>query len=169
MRARHNVDTHGPTNGSGFLGRALVVIGWSEMVDLPEWGIDQLKAKIDTGAHISAIHVDAIKRLPRNRVQFDVITEIDHRTHRMERVRIEAPIVRTARVRPTHGEDQERPVVSTVIRLGPIEQSIELSLVCRKHMRFRLLLGRLALKKHFLIDPTHANLLQRPSARRGDR
>ena len=141
-----------------------MVIGWSEIVELPDWGIKQLKAKIDTGAYTSAIHVDNIEEISSDRVRFDVIIEIDHQTHRMRRVTIEAPIVRTSFVRPSHGEQQERPVVATRIKLGPLERRIELSLVCRKRMRFRMLLGRSAVKGGFLIDPTHSSLLHQRSS-----
>jgi hypothetical protein len=160
MRARANSDSRQPHAADTF-GRAQLVIGWSEFVDLPEWNICHLKAKIDTGARTSAIHVDDIQLLPHDRVRFDVITEINHRTHQMKRVRIEAPLVRTARIRPSHGVEQQRPVVSTLLQLGPIERRIELSLVCRKRMRFRLLLGRLAIKG-LLINPTHGFLLPHP-------
>jgi hypothetical protein len=160
MRARGNSDSRHPHAADTF-GRAQLIIGWSEIVDLPEWNICRLKAKIDTGARTSAIHVDDIQLLKRDRVRFDVITEINRRTHQMQRVRIEAPVVRTARVRPSHGIEQQRPVVATLLRLGPIERRIELSLVCRKRMRFRLLLGRLAIKG-LLINPTHSFLLPHP-------
>lgn len=139
-----------------------MVVGWREPVDLPEWGITALKTKIDTGARTSAIHVANMEQLPGNRIRFDVIIAINRATHRTRGVRIEAPIVRTSRVRPSHGEEQSRPVVSTLMRLGPIERQIELSLVCRKRMLCRMLLGRTAIKGGFLIDPSHPTLLHHP-------
>ena len=38
-------------------------IGWIERIDLPEWGITELSAKIDTGARSSALHVDSIEEV----------------------------------------------------------------------------------------------------------
>lgn len=50
-----------------------VLIGWTEYVDLPEWNVTRLRAKIDTGARSSALHVEDIVELPRNRIKFDVV------------------------------------------------------------------------------------------------
>ena len=32
-----------------------LIIGWREMISIPEWGITKLRAKMDTGARSSAI------------------------------------------------------------------------------------------------------------------
>jgi hypothetical protein len=42
-----------------------VVIGWTEYVDLPDWGVRRSRAKVDTGALSSALHVENIRELPR--------------------------------------------------------------------------------------------------------
>lgn len=131
------------------------VIGWREWVALPEWGIPRVRAKIDTGARTSAIHVSSITRLEGGRLAFEVVTR-----ERPERrtVTVEADHVREARVRPSSGESQRRPVVRTLVRVGAWEREVEMSLVCREGMLCRMLLGRRALKG-LLVDPGAKDLL----------
>jgi len=126
-----------------------VLIGWTEMVDLPEWGIKRLRAKVDTGARTSALHVENIRELPRDHVSFDVVL---HRAKRDRRVHVKAPIVRRGRVRSSNGHQSNRIFVQTRIALGPVTRSIEVSLVDREQMVHRMLLGREALTGRFLID-----------------
>lgn len=118
---------------------ALLVAGWRERVDLPDWGVARLPAKLDTGARTSALHVDALHALPDGRVAFDVVLS---RTRAERRVRVEAEVVRTSRVRSSTGVVTLRHVVRTRLRLGPIEREIEINLVDRGRMIHRMLIGR---------------------------
>lgn len=141
-----------------------VLIGWNEYVDIPDWGIRRLRAKVDTGAKSSALHVENIEELPRDRVRFDVVL---HRVKRDRRVHVTTRIARRGRVRSSTGHYETRIFVRAPVRIGPVEQDVEVSLVDRERMIFRMLLGRTALAGRFLIDPDRRNLL-RPS-RRGKR
>lgn len=132
-----------------------VRIGWSELVDLPDWHIRGLRAKIDTGARSSALHVDGLKLLSRNRVAYQVVL---HRSDHDRRVRVVEKIVRRARVRSSTGDYTSRIFVKTRLRLAGVEREIEISLVDRGDMSFRMLVGRTALEGHFLVDPSHRNL-----------
>lgn len=138
------------------------VIGRREYVAFPEWGIRGVEAKIDTGARTSAIHVDNIKRLPGKRVRFDVVLS---RRKPDKCVRVEADLVRFTRVRSSTGHQQERFVVATRMRIGEIKRRIELSLVSRRQMLCRMLLGRTALKG-LLIDVDVKHLHGVPERRR---
>jgi hypothetical protein len=126
-----------------------VVIGWAEYVDIAEWGITHMRAKVDTGARSSALHVENIEELSSGRVRFDVRL---HRKHLDRRVTVEAPILRRGRVKPSSGHSQSRIFVKARVRIGPLERDIELSLVDRENMIFRMLLGRSALASDFLVD-----------------
>jgi len=134
-----------------------VVVGWNERVALPEWRIASLRAKVDTGARSSALHVDNLAPLPGRRVKFDIVVSDTGRRRR----HVVARVSRTGHVRSSTGHGAIRYFVRTMVRLGPIEREVELSLVDRSAMRFRMLLGRTALSG-LLVDPARAGLLGRP-------
>jgi len=139
-----------------------ILIGWTEFVDLPEWNVRKLRAKIDTGARSSALHVEGITELPRGRVRFDIIL---HRKKRDRRIHVVAKVQRRSRVRSSNGSTETRYFVRTRLRLGPIEQDVELSLVDRGKMIHRMLLGRSALAGPILIDVNH-RMLQSPKKKK---
>ncbi len=126
-----------------------VVIGWTELVDLPEWGVKRLRAKVDTGARTSALHVENIEVLPRGWVRFDVVV---HREKRDRHIHVKTKIRRRGRVRSSTGHQEQRIFVETTLKLGPIEKRVEVSLVDRQKMIHRMLLGRAALSGPILVD-----------------
>ncbi|MEX0876845.1 MAG: RimK/LysX family protein [Phycisphaerales bacterium] len=134
---------------------APAVIGWRERVDLPEWGLKRVRAKIDTGARTSAIDVSEIEELDDGRIRFRVVYH-----HEPERVTkwIYARQLRTSTVRPSHGTPHTRHVCLTPVRIGKIEREIEISLVSRRGMLCRMLLGRRSLDG-LLVDPHNKYLL----------
>eukprot|EP00903_Cladosiphon_okamuranus_P004231 g4229.t1 len=116
-------------------------------VDFPEWDI-KLKAKADTGAKSSAIDCAEIVELPGNRVRFTV--RLDRKERKL--VTLEEDIVLRKRVRSSTGHPTDRIFVETKLLLAGFEKKIIVSLVCRKRMIHRLLLGRGALGGDFLVD-----------------
>ena len=132
-----------------------LLVGWHERVALPDWGVSAIRAKIDTGARSSALHVDNLVATAGERVRFDlVVSESGRRRH------IEAKVVRTAHVRSSSGHGATRFFVRTRVCLGTIEREVELSLVDRSEMRFPMLLGRTALSG-VLVDPTRTRVLRK--------
>jgi hypothetical protein len=142
--------------------RPPVVIGWTEYVDFPEWHVKNVRAKIDTGARSSALHVDNIEMLPGGLVAFDVVRNRKSRQHR----RVLARVSRTGRVRSSSGHATQRIFVETTMRLGPVEKRIELSLTDRGSMIHRMLIGRSALGSSFLIDANKRLAFGKPERRR---
>jgi hypothetical protein len=136
-----------------------VVIGWAELVDIPQWNIRRLRAKMDTGARTSALHVENIVEVGEDRVRFDVRL---HRKKPDRRVTVEAPIVRRAQVRSSSGVSDDRIFVVARVLIGPKAQEIELSLVSRERMVFRMLIGRSALRQRFVIDPSRRYVIRAP-------
>jgi hypothetical protein len=138
------------------------VIGWSELVDLPDWGVRRLRAKVDTGARSSALHVENVEELPRDFVAFDVVL---HRKKRDRRIRVRTRIRRRGRVRSSTGHLTRRLFVETTLRIGPVEKTIEVSLVDRERMIHRMLLGRSALSGPLLVDVDRRDALGAPRRR----
>jgi hypothetical protein len=140
------------------------LIGWSEYVSFPDWGIDGIKAKVDTGARSSALHVENLEHHRDGTVSFDVIL---HRRNQDRRTRVRAKTLKQGRVRSSTGEFSERCFVCTRVQIGPVEKEIELSLVSRGDMLFRMLLGRKALEHDFVVEVSRRNLLtSRPRRRK---
>jgi hypothetical protein len=126
-----------------------VVVGWAEYVALPDWKIKRLRAKMDSGARNSALHVENIREVGNDRVRFDVRL---HRRHADRRVTVETTIKRRGRVRASSGQAEQRIFVTACVRIGSYEQDVELSLVDREKMIFRMLIGRSALGERYLVD-----------------
>jgi len=136
---------------------AATTIGWREWVALPELGVSAVKAKIDTGARSSSLHawdvtiVEGNGQGPRRpRVRF-----VLHPRQRdlAETVEAEVDLVAVRAVRSSNGEVENRPVIRTPVVIDGRRYAIELTLTRRDEMGFRMLLGRRALRRRFVIDP----------------
>ena len=136
---------------------ALDKIGWREWVSFPDLGVKTIKAKIDTGARTSALHVSHIRIVKGT----DIVKFKIHPVQRRARPVVEASakLIGQREIRSSNGEISERIVIETKIKIGKKIFPIELSLVNRDLMGFRLLLGRSALKNHFIVDPGKSFLL----------
>jgi hypothetical protein len=129
------------------------VIGWREWVRLPHWLDVPIKAKIDSGARTSSIHSFWTRRFTDGgapMVEF-VIHPLQRRA--APAFTCVAPIKDERWVRSSNGDREQRLVVETEARLGDITWPIELTLADRDVMGFRMLLGREAIRRRFLIDP----------------
>jgi len=123
------------------------IIGWREWVEFPEWSI-RMRAKVDTGARSSAIDCAQIIELPGDRVRFTI--RLDRKERKL--VTLEADIKLRKRVRSSTGEGLNRIFIETTLRLANVEKRIVVSLVCRKTMIHRFLLGREGLGGDFLVN-----------------
>lgn len=141
------------------------LIGWREWASFPNLGVDAIKAKIDTGAKTSAIHafdVTVTERRGRGAVEFSV-SPLQRRVRPF--VRCRALLIGRRRIRCSNGAVEERLVVKVRLALGGADFPIELALADRDEMGFRLLLGRDALRRRFVVVPGASFLLGKSGGR----
>lgn len=125
---------------------------------LPDLGVSKIKVKVDTGARTSALHAEDI-RIFRRRGQGKVIFTIyPFQRSRRGALEVEADLVEKRVVRSSVGVETHRPVIRTHLELAGHCRLIEVTLVNRDIMGFRMLLGRQALRENFLVDPGHSFL-----------
>ncbi|MFK7759673.1 MAG: ATP-dependent zinc protease [Phycisphaerales bacterium] len=136
-----------------------IIAGWRERANLPDWRIRNVRAKLDTGAKTSAIDVAQYEFIDDTHVRFEIV----YREKPTRKTKwVTAEYLRTSKVKPSSGETQERVVCLTTIELGGQSFKIEVSLVCRKGMLCRMLIGRSALRNRFLVDSAHKYLQKNP-------
>lgn len=146
------------------------LVGWREWVRLPELGIGRIKAKVDTGAKTSALHafdVEVVERDGEEYVRFNVNPR-QHSTG--EVVSAEARLIDRRYVRSSGGRRTFRPVIETVVEVQGQRWPIELTLIARDRMRFRMLLGREAMQDRLIVDPGRSYVGgKQKAARKGTR
>lgn len=144
-------------------------VGWREWVGLPDLGVAAVKAKVDTGARSSSLHAWDLEIEPgppgaENRdgwtetnpiVRFCVHPFQEDDFHVVETA---APLLDLREVRSSNGEVEVRPVIATTALVRGASVPIELTLSRRDEMGFRMLLGRAAIRRRFVVDPARSFL-----------
>ena len=136
----------------------LEFVGWREIVSLPQFKLKDIKAKIDTGAKTSALHAEAIEYVTvkgKKYVRFIIVTDEG------KKLVIRSPFIEEREIKSSTGHKTIRPVVRTQLKMGMEEFDIEITLINRDLMGFRMLIGREALNGRFLINPARSHLLKK--------
>ena len=135
-------------------------VGWREWVSLPGLGVPAIKAKIDTGAKTSAIHAWKVHHYRNEGIEhlsffLHPLQDDDHE------IACVARLLDMREVTSSNGMRQKRFVIETDLEMGEQRYPIELTLTNRDEMGFRMLIGRQALRKRWLVDPAKS-FLTRP-------
>ncbi len=133
-----------------------LLVGWHEWCQLPKLHLPAIKAKVDTGAKTSALHAFNIKPFRRKGVLY--VRFHIHPIQSNNDVTVESVcrVVDQRRITSSNGHNENRYVIITPITMGGMSWEIELTLSNRDPLKFRMLLGREALRKQVIIDPGHA-------------
>jgi hypothetical protein len=141
--------------------RTLLPIGWKEHLQFTEWDLRRIRVKIDTGARTSALDVVRydLMETAGGGLTATLYLALDSK-HPGRFTRIHTPVLRTVLVRNPGGLREERPLVETAVRLGPIHKRIRITITNRSSMRYRMILGREALANDFIVDVSRKYLLK---------
>jgi hypothetical protein len=139
-----------------------ISLGWREWVGLPGLGIGSIKAKLDSGARSSSLHVEAIETFREGgvlQVRFRVRLR-----RKLERYALcTAPVLDRRRVTDSGGHRSERWFIATELEVAGRRFATEMNLTDRGAMLFPLLLGRSAISGRFRIDPALSYTCPRPA------
>jgi len=128
-------------------------MGWREWVELPDFGVRAVKAKLDTGARTSSLHAFKPRRFRRDGLDMVRFEVQPVQRSSASKVVVEAEVKGERDVRTSSGQQETRLVIETTLSLGGARWPIELTLSRRDEMGFRMLLGRQALAGRIVVDP----------------
>ena len=137
------------------------IIGWREWVALPDLNIPAIKAKIDTGARTSALHAFDMQVFEADggqRIRF-AIRPLQRKKNVV--LYCAADLLEQRMVTDSGGHRELRYVIGTTLSWRDILWPIEITLARRDTLKFRMLLGRTALRDRFLVDPEKSYLAGR--------
>jgi hypothetical protein len=140
----------------------VMTLGWRERLALPQLGIPSLKAKLDTGARSSSLHVDTLETFERDghtwlRFAVGIGRRFPCQVH------CEALAHDRRVVVDTGGGRSERWFIRTQVTLAGECFEVDMNLTDRRHMLFPMLLGRTALFGRFTVNPALSYTLPRPA------
>jgi len=127
------------------------VVGWREHAALPDLKIKQVIAKIDTGANVATIDAADIKFVTRKDVKYVKFT-VKKRNNTVRKT--SAPLAGFKRIRSSNGDVERRPYIKTDILMDGITKNIELTLTDRGPMDYTMLIGRKALGRRWMVNPS---------------
>ena len=134
-----------------------ILVGWREWLVLPELGVPGIRAKIDSGARSSALHVDAHWRFTEGGAPWVGFRLSPDGVHGPV-IEAAAPMLDERDVTDSGGHRTRRIFLRTRLRLAGIEREIDINLSDRRGMLFPMLLGRTAMARVFTIDPARSFL-----------
>ncbi len=132
----------------------LKIIGWREWIGLPSFRINKIKVKVDTGAATSSLHawdLQIKKRRGKDYARFYI--HPDQKSD-VKEVYAEAEVIDMRRIKSSNGKSELRPVIEVNILIDDVLYPVEVTLTNRDMMGFRMLLGRQALRKRYVVNPS---------------
>jgi len=138
--------------------KTINTIGRQDKIDLPDFGLYDIDAKVDTGAYTSAINCSKVKLKTVNGVSTLSFSLTGMQLHEKKARRFSTTQFKVKRIKSSNGMIEERFVIFSKVILFKRRIKTEFSLSNRSNMKFPILLGRKLLRKGFIIDVHQKNL-----------
>ena len=130
------------------------ILGRSDRVDLPVLGLENIHAKIDTGAYTSSLHCLRAEIVD-DKLEFVLLDE-EH--PEFTGMKFTFKKFEQREIKNSFGEAELRFVIKTKVKIFNRVIRAEFSLSNRGNLKFPVLLGRKILRHRFLIDVTKKDL-----------
>jgi len=127
------------------------VVGWKENAALPDLNVKNVIAKVDTGANLASIDASDIKIVSRENVKY-VKFKVMKRNNTVRKT--SAPLEGYKRIKSSNGDVERRPYIKTTLLMDGISKKIELTLTDRGPMEYTMLIGRKALGRRWVVNPS---------------
>lgn len=138
------------------------LLGRYDRVDLPELGLYNIHAKVDTGAYTSSLHCH--RAMVTDGILEFILLDEEH--PEFTGLKFSFRDFEERDIKNSFGEVERRFVIITNLKIFNEDIATEFSLSNRGSLKFPILIGRKILRNRFLIDVTKKNLSYKEKRRR---
>ncbi len=128
------------------------VIGSIDRIDLPEFELENIPCKIDTGAYTPTLHCSRVKLLEKDDQTILSVRFYDPKFGITNKKEYRFTDFKERKVRSSNGELDYRYSITTTTVVFNKKVKTEFTLSFREKMRYPILLGRRFLKNRFIVD-----------------
>ena len=132
------------------------LIGRTDRIDIPEFGLTDIPAKIDTGANRSALHCSHIKKIKKDGEEM-IVFHIPLDSSHGKNTFTTSSFFRK-KIKSSSGHAEMRYIIKTEVVIFGRRIKTTFSLSDRTEMQYPILLGRKILNKKFVVDVSKKDL-----------
>lgn len=141
-------------------------IGRVDKIDLPEFNLEDLSCKIDTGAALSALHCHSVKVVEKEGVEYLHFKLLDKKHPQYQGKFYVTSDFRERNIKNSFGQEQTRYSLTTQVTLFGQTFKTEFTLADREKMLYPCLIGRNLLRQGFIVDVKKTHLSAKNKAKK---